>query len=96
MNAEYPNKPYADFTTADRIAMRRYHQGEAHALQGRTDLLGLCDHYDAGYRVSLARESENRAARDEFRKVKVAFSKGSRCSEIDEHPFSGAVSAVDY
>lgn len=49
MTAQYPAKPYADFTTADRIAMRRFEQGRVHAKQGRTDLLGNCPHYDAGH-----------------------------------------------
>ncbi|MCP4986404.1 MAG: hypothetical protein GY928_10180 [Colwellia sp.] len=49
MKAPYPNKEYADFTTEDREAMRRYEQGKSHAKQGRTDLLNKCQHYDAGY-----------------------------------------------
>lgn len=49
MTAEYPAKPYADFTSADRAAMRRYEQGKAHAQQGRNDLVGKCPHYDAGH-----------------------------------------------
>lgn len=47
--AEYPNKCYADFSVADRKAMRRYEQGKIHAKQGRTDLYGICEHYDAGF-----------------------------------------------
>lgn len=49
MYAPYPSKHYADFTTADREAMRRYEQGVSHAKQGRADLFGQCQHYDAGY-----------------------------------------------
>lgn len=49
MQAEYPAKHYADFTTEDRIAMRRYEQGRSHAKQGRADLIGVCPHYDAGF-----------------------------------------------
>lgn len=49
MIAEYPAKHYADFTVTDRRAARRYNQGKSHAKQGRTDLLGQCEHYDAGY-----------------------------------------------
>lgn len=47
----YLNKHFADFTAADREALRRYDQGQAHAKQGRTDLLGQCPHYDAGYKA---------------------------------------------
>lgn len=54
MQAEYPAKHYADFTTSDRVAMRRYAQGRAHAKQGRTDLLGVCQHYDAGFKAETA------------------------------------------
>ena len=61
MLAEYPRKPLEDFTQADRVAARRYAQGKSHAKQCRKDLLGKCQHYDAGYaRQSLAdwRKSE--------------------------------------
>lgn len=47
--ANYPAKHFADFTVADRVAARRYDQGSAHARQGRTDLYGTCEHYDAGF-----------------------------------------------
>ena len=47
--AKYPAKHYADFTIADQIAERRYSQGCIHARQGRTDLYGTCEHYDAGF-----------------------------------------------
>lgn len=47
--AKYPNKPYANFTQDDQRAMRRYEQGKVHAMQGRTDLIGECPHYDAGF-----------------------------------------------
>ena len=47
--AEYPAKHLADFTVDDQRAMRRYEQGKVHAKQGRTDLLGQCEHYDAGF-----------------------------------------------
>lgn len=49
MTAKYPVKHYADFTVLDRAAARRYDQGSAHARQGRTDLYGTCEHYDAGF-----------------------------------------------
>lgn len=55
---EYPAKPYAEFTTDDRQAMRRYERGKAHARQGRTDLLGACPHYDAGHSVDLTEAGE--------------------------------------
>lgn len=38
-----------DHDTASRRAMRRYEQGSIHARQGRTDLYGICEHYDAGF-----------------------------------------------
>lgn len=47
--ANYPAKDYAEFTTADRRAARRFSQGYSHAKQGRTDLKGQCPHYDAGF-----------------------------------------------
>ena len=47
--AEYPAKHLADFTPEDRAAMRRFEQGKSHRRQGRTDLLGKCPHYDAGW-----------------------------------------------
>lgn len=67
MLAEYPRKPLADFTEADRTASRRYEQGKSHAKQGGRDLLGKCEHYDIGHsRQSLSdwRKSDayNRAA----------------------------------
>lgn len=43
------SKNLADFTTQDRVFSRRYEQGQIHARQGRTDLLGLCPAYDAGF-----------------------------------------------
>lgn len=46
---KYPAKHLADFTVADAIASRRYEQGNIHARQGRTDLYGTCEHYDAGF-----------------------------------------------
>ena len=49
LTAEYPNKHYVDFTQEDRRAQRRYDQGKNHAMQGRTDFLGECPHYDAGF-----------------------------------------------
>ncbi len=49
MTCEYLSKNLADYTAADREAFRRYSQGQSHAKQGRTDLLGKCPHYDAGY-----------------------------------------------
>ena len=33
---------------------------------------------------------------DEQPNVMVEFMSGARCSELDDHPFSGAVSAGDY
>lgn len=30
------------------------------------------------------------------RNVRVSYSPGARCGELDDHPFSGAVSAGDY
>jgi hypothetical protein len=53
MNAQYPAKPYADFTAADRQAMRRFEQGKVHAKQGRDDLVGKCPHYDAGHKATI-------------------------------------------
>ena len=47
--ATYPAKDYAEFTVSDRRAARRFAQGQSHAKQGRTDLLGICPHYDAGW-----------------------------------------------
>lgn len=38
-----------DLSAAGRRAMRRYEQGASHARQGRTDLLGICPDYDAGF-----------------------------------------------
>lgn len=58
MIAEYPHKPLADFTEADRIASRRFAQGKSHAKQGRTNLLGKCRHYDAGFVVQLNTSEE--------------------------------------
>lgn len=42
-------KTFADSTLQDRVLSRRYSQGQSHARQGRTDLLGLCSAYDAGF-----------------------------------------------
>ena len=50
--ADYPSKHMADFTPADREASRRFEQGRSHAKQARTDLLGLCPHYDAGFHAA--------------------------------------------
>lgn len=33
---------------------------------------------------------------DQHVPVSVSFAPGARCSDLDEHPFSGAVSAGDY
>lgn len=49
IKATYPAKDFAEFTIADQRAMRRYEQGVSHAKQSRTDLLGQCEHYDAGF-----------------------------------------------
>jgi hypothetical protein len=43
------NKPRAYWTQGDRIASLRLEQGASHARQGRTDLYGLCVHYDDGF-----------------------------------------------
>ena len=55
--SDYPYKPLAELTEEDREASRRYAQGESHAKQARTDLLGKCPHYDAGYSFYMKKKT---------------------------------------